>query len=68
MKQKFFILLGIVVLLFSAAFTLAQDEESFTLTIMHTNDVHANHDANRDGADDDNSSLLALRELPGFRK
>lgn len=49
MKQKFFILLGIVVLLFSAAFTLAQDEESFSLTIMHTNDVHANHDADRDG-------------------
>lgn len=28
---------------------LAQDEEGFTMTIMHTNDVHAYHDADGDG-------------------
>jgi 5'-nucleotidase/UDP-sugar diphosphatase len=50
MNRKIFSLLFIVLLtLLFAAVTVAQDEEPFALTIMHTNDVHAHHDPNNDG-------------------
>jgi 5'-nucleotidase len=44
------LLLIVAVLLASvAALVGAQDEETFALTIMHTNDVHAGHEPNSDG-------------------
>jgi 5'-nucleotidase len=46
MFRKFSIL-WVLLLLVVPAF--AQDEETFTLTIMHTNDVHAEHDPVFDG-------------------
>lgn len=46
MLRKLSILLAALVLVVPA---FAQDGESFALTIMHTNDVHAEHDAVFDG-------------------
>lgn len=49
MNRKIFTFLLItVLLLIASALVLAQDE-TFSLTIMHTNDVHGHHDPNRDG-------------------
>jgi 5'-nucleotidase len=36
--------------LFIVGAAFAQDEETFTLTIVHTNDEHAHHDAGSDGS------------------
>ena len=46
MNRKIVLLLGLLLLLVSIA--SAQDE-SFELTIMHTNDVHGHHEPQRDG-------------------
>lgn len=46
------VLLITLVLLLAIPFlptSLAQDDESFSLTIMHTNDTHSNHTPDRDG-------------------
>ncbi|MBZ0274994.1 MAG: metallophosphoesterase, partial [Anaerolineae bacterium] len=45
MARKFLI---VVLVLLVASVTMAQDE-TFALTIMHTNDVHAHHDPNSNG-------------------
>lgn len=42
-------LVSVLVLLMLALPLVAQDEEPFALTIMHTNDVHASHEPNGDG-------------------
>ena len=46
MRQKLGLLLAVILML--AGLASAQDD-SFTLTIMHTNDVHAYHEQQRDG-------------------
>jgi 5'-nucleotidase / UDP-sugar diphosphatase len=49
MLRKVWIVIGVLLLVIP--FALAQEEETFSLTIMHTNDEHAAHepDANGDG-------------------
>lgn len=49
--RKYLTLLAIVLMIAGAVVPLAgaQDEETFTLTIMHTNDTHAAHLPNGDG-------------------
>ncbi|MDQ7028135.1 MAG: 5'-nucleotidase C-terminal domain-containing protein [Anaerolineae bacterium] len=47
-RRIFTFLLITVLLLLVSALVVAQDE-TFSLTIMHTNDVQAHHDPNRDG-------------------
>jgi 2',3'-cyclic-nucleotide 2'-phosphodiesterase (5'-nucleotidase family) len=43
--RKFLALLVVAVLVIGLVPSVtAQDEETFALTIMHTNDTHANHD------------------------
>lgn len=50
MQRKLFLLVATFIM---AALTIglisAQDDETTNLTILHTNDTHANHQANRDG-------------------
>lgn len=47
--RKYAVLLCAVLLLMLTAVMNAQDEEPFTLTIMHTNDTHSFHQPNSDG-------------------
>ena len=48
MLKKFVLLVSIVALLVSVP-AFAQDEETFDLTILHTNDTHAHHEPNANG-------------------
>jgi 5'-nucleotidase / UDP-sugar diphosphatase len=47
MNRKLLVIFALLVMLVSVVG--AQDEEPFELTIMHTNDVHGHHEAQRDG-------------------
>jgi 5'-nucleotidase/UDP-sugar diphosphatase len=47
MRRLFFLLAVLALLVVGSA--SAQDEETFTLTVLHTNDTHASHLPNRDG-------------------
>ncbi|MEQ8675736.1 MAG: 5'-nucleotidase C-terminal domain-containing protein [Aggregatilineales bacterium] len=47
--RKFSVLVCLAMLTMLAGVVYAQDEETFSLTIMHTNDTHAHHDAQSSG-------------------
>lgn len=47
--RKYAVLLCVVLLAMLGAVINAQDEEPFTLTIMHTNDTHATHEPDGNG-------------------
>ncbi len=49
MRRVFALLLITLLIVGMAPVASAQDGETFTLTIMHTNDTHAHHLPNRDG-------------------
>jgi 5'-nucleotidase len=49
MVRKLYLLLVLLAVLVAAGVVVAQDEEPFELTIIHTNDQHSHHDPNRDG-------------------
>ncbi len=48
MRKFFYALLAVAALLSAAAFTAAQDD-TFTMTIIHTNDTHSHHEPQSDG-------------------
>ncbi|MCU0498060.1 MAG: 5'-nucleotidase C-terminal domain-containing protein [Anaerolineae bacterium] len=47
--RKLVLLLTILAVLIATGISIAQEEETFALTIMHTNDTHAAHAPNGDG-------------------
>ena len=49
MSRRLILLLVLLVMALAASAIVAQDEETFQLTIIHTNDEHAQHDPNAAG-------------------
>lgn len=58
-------LLFIVALALALAAPLTAQDESFELTIMHTNDVHAEHEPNRDGDGGASRQATVVRQIRG---
>ena len=56
-------LLFVVALALALAAPLTAQDESFELTIMHTNDVHAEHEPNRDGDGGASRQATVVRQI-----
>ena len=61
--QRYAALLFVIVLGLALVAPLAAQEDSFELTIMHTNDVHAEHEPGRDGHGGASRQATVVRQI-----